>query len=297
MHETRQKIIVIVGPTASGKSALALWLAKKVSGEIISADSRQVYKGLDIGTGKLSKKEKQGVPHYLLDAASPKRVFTVNDFKKKGERAIQKIIRNKKNPIICGGTGFYIQALIDDMTLPNVSPNKKLRERLGNRPVIELYTMLKRLDPTRAKTIDQKNKRRLIRAIEIIQSLGKVPPFLQKRKFDTLFIGLYAKDIKKNIKERLFKRMRQGLISEGIRLHKKGLSYKRMENLGLEYKYLSCLIQNKISKTGFVRDLERAINQYAKRQMTWFKKDKRINWFFPDEKKKILELVRNFYGS
>ena len=126
----KQKIIIILGPTATGKSDLAVRLAKKFGGEVISADSRQVYKGLDIGTGKITKKEMAGVPHHLLDVAHPKKVFTVSDYKKLAERACKKIWDGGKIPILCGGTGFYIQAVADNIVLPEVPPNKKLRAQL-----------------------------------------------------------------------------------------------------------------------------------------------------------------------
>src|SRR3972149_9041812 len=124
----KKRILVIVGPTATGKSEVAVFLAKKFDGEVISADSRQVYKGLDIGTGKITKREMSGVPHHLLDVANPKRVFTVSEYKKLGEKALQNIWWRGKLPIICGGTGFYIQALVDGIILPEVPPNKKLRK-------------------------------------------------------------------------------------------------------------------------------------------------------------------------
>src|SRR3990167_3851819 len=170
-----RKIIVILGPTASGKSALAVKLAKKFNGEVISADSRQVYKGLNIGTGKITRKEMGGVPHYCLDVVSPKKIFTVADFKKCAEKAIEKIFAKNKTPIIVGGTGLYIQAVVDNITLPEVKPNWKLRKELEKKTTEEMFKMLKKLDPERAKTIDAKNPRRLIRAIKTAEALGKAP--------------------------------------------------------------------------------------------------------------------------
>src|SRR3989344_9637740 len=165
MKESR--IIVIVGPNASGKSELGVKLAKKMNGEIISADSRQVYKGLDIGSGKITKKEMRGVRHHWLSVADPKKVFTALDFKKIAERAIYDIISRNKVPIIVGGTGFYIDAALGRVKLGGVSPNLKLRKKLGGKSATELLKILKKLDSKRAKTIEQKNPRRLIRAIEI----------------------------------------------------------------------------------------------------------------------------------
>src|SRR3989338_8024568 len=170
-----RKIIVILGPTASGKSALGVKLAKKINGEIISADSRQVYKGLDIGSGKITKKEMRGVPHHCIDIVSPKKIFTVVDFKKCADKAIEKNFAKNKTPIIVGGTGLYIQAIVDNIVLPEVKPNWKLRKELEKKTTEEMFKMLKKLDPERAKNIDAKNPRRLIRAIEIAKSLGKMP--------------------------------------------------------------------------------------------------------------------------
>src|SRR3989344_4057410 len=164
------KIVVVVGPNASGKSEFAVRLAKKINGEIISADSRQVYKGLDIGSGKITKKEMGGVPHHCLSVANPKKIFTALNFKKCAQKAIAAIYHSGKTPIIVGGTGFYIDAALGRIKLGGVPPNLKLRKKLANKSPAELLKMLKKLDPARAKTIEQKNPRRLIRAIEILKA-------------------------------------------------------------------------------------------------------------------------------
>ena len=173
--EFKRKIIVILGPTASGKSALAVKIAKKINGEIISADSRQVYKGLDIGSGKITKKEMGGISHYCLDIVSRKKIFTVVDFKKCADKAIEEIFAKNKTPIIVGGTGLYIQAIVDNIVLPKVKPDWKLRKELEKKTTEEMFAMLKKLDPKRAKNIDAKNPRRLIRAIKISKTLIKIP--------------------------------------------------------------------------------------------------------------------------
>ena len=158
-----KKILVIVGPTASGKSDLAVKLAKKLNGEVISADSRQVYKGLDIGTGKISRKEMRGVPHHMLDVADPRKQFSVDLYKKMAEEELRYIDERGKLPIIVGGTGFYIDAVAGGVVLPDVPPNKKLRAILGKKSNAALFKMLKKRDPKRAKMIDANNKVRLIR--------------------------------------------------------------------------------------------------------------------------------------
>ena len=279
------KVIAIVGPTASGKSSLGVWLAHRLGGEIISADSRQVYKGLDIGTGKVTKKEMAGIPHHLLDVASPKKQFTVDDFVQLAKKAHSNILQNDRTTIVVGGTGLYVDMLLGRMAYPNVPPNLKLREQLERRTTGQLFAKLKKLDPRRAANIEPNHKRRLIRAIEIAKAVGKSPSKSQitnltNNKYDVLWIGLKTEDekLKQNIRMRLFARIRTGMIAEAKRLHAGGLSYKRMEALGLEYRYLSLLLQNKINKKEFETQLERAIWQYAKRQMRWFKRNKDIRW-------------------
>jgi tRNA dimethylallyltransferase len=314
------KIIAIVGPTASGKTSLGIFLAKKFKGEVISADSRQVYRGLDIGTGKVTKKEMAGVPHHLLDVVSPKKVFTADNFVQLGTKAIEKIIKNNHVPVIVGGTGFYIDALLGRMTLANVPPNPKLRAKLKKKSATQLFAMLKKLDSERAKNIDSKNPVRLIRAIEIATELSKknseggssarlargsskfsaenlsTPDRLLFTK-EILWLGINPgkEKLQKNIHDRLLARMKLGMVAEARRLHTQGLSYARMEALGLEYRSLARLLQNNITKEDFLVELERAINQYAKRQMTWFKRNKEIHWV--KTKPEALRLAKEFLKS
>ena len=291
------KILVILGPTATGKSDLAVRLAKKYSGEIISADSRQVYKGLDIGTGKITKKEMSGIPHYMLDVTTTKKVFTVSDWKKKIDKLIPEIISHGKIPIICGGTGFYIQSVVDGIVLPEVPPNKTLRKKLGKKSLLELNKILKKLDPKRAKNIDKDNPTRLIRAIEIAKYLGLVPEIKkQKSKYEFLQIGLRLpeKELKIKIDKRVLLRMKKGIVREARELHKRGLSFKRMRGLGLEYRYLADYIDSKFSKKEFIKKLDKEIWNYTKRQMTWFKRDKRIKWFRPKQTKEIHREIDSF---
>lgn len=292
----KPKILVILGPTASGKSDLAVNLARKFNGEIISADSRQVYKGMNIGTGKITKKEMLGVPHHLLDIENPKKIFTVSKFKELAKEKIEEIFKKGKLPIICGGTGFYIQAIVDNISLPEVPPNYKLRKELEKKSTIELFETLKKLDPKRANDVDNKNPHRLIRAIEIAKSLGKVPELKKDERYQTLQIGIETEDktLKEKIEKRLIARIKKGMISEAKKLHLKGLSWKRMEELGLEYKYLSYFLQNRITKEEMVSQLSSAIWQYAKRQKTWFKRDKRIHWFELKNQKNIEGEIKEF---
>lgn len=293
------KIVVVLGPTASGKSDLAVTLARKFNGEVISADSRQVYKGLDIGTGKITEKEMRGVPHYLLDVANPKRQFSVVEYQELGRKAIADILSRGKLPIICGGTGFYIDALVHDYALPSVLPNVKLRAKLEKLSTDALFGKLKKLDPRRAKGIDPHNRRRLVRALEITLSTGKPNPTAaqaqqKKTRYDALKMGISFPNetLRARIEKRLLARIAQGMIREARRLHASGLSWKRMEDLGLEYRYLSRYLRGLISKEELAQKLSTEIWHYAKRQMTWFKRDKDIQWI--TDTKKAERITRAF---
>ena len=293
------KILVIVGPTAGGKSDLAVLLAKDLNGEIISADSRQVYRGLDIGSGKITKKEMQKIPHHLLDVSSPKRSFSVAQYKTQANRAIKGIISRGKVPIICGGTGFYIQAVVDGLMLPEVKADKALRKKLSKMSSGELCALIAKKDPFRAEHIDAKNKVRLIRALEIIMSLGKVPPLTKELLYEPLFLGLEVPQpkLRERIHIRLHKRMQQGMLKEVVRLHEEGVSYKRMEALGLEYRFLARFLQKKLTKKEMLNNLETAIVQYAKRQYTWFRRDKRVHWLAFTDTRVAITLAKNFLSS
>ena len=276
------KLIVILGPTASGKSDWAIKLAQKFGGEIISADSRQVYRGMDIGAGKITKKEMKCIPHYLLSIASPKRRFTVVQYQKLAQKEVQRIFKKNKIPFLVGGSGFYIQSIIDGISIPKVKPDWQLRKILEKEGTDSLFKMLKRLDLRRAKNIDKKNRRRLIRALEIsiktkktIAPLSKSPP-----RFDILIIGVKKspQELKKLIKKRLLKRLKIGMLTEAKRLKKSGVSWKKLEDFGLEYKYLALYLQKKLDFQQMVVRLQKEIEHFAKRQLTWFKRDKRIHW-------------------
>lgn len=297
MKNTKNKIVVILGQTATGKSGLAVRLAKKFKGEVISADSRQVYKGLDIGTGKITKEEMQGVHHWLLDVANPKDSFSVVQFQELAKAKIKTIFKRSKLPIICGGTGFYIDSIVNNTVLPEVPPNNKLRVELDKKTTEELALILKGLDEDRYNSIDINNKVRLIRAIEIVKAIGKVPKILNKEsEYNFLKIGLVLGDeeLKSKITKRLKYRIKAGMIEEAERLHKKGLSYERMRELGLEYRYLADFLESKINKKEMIQKLEIEIWRYAKRQATWFKRDKNIKWFHPKKVKEIEKIINSF---
>lgn len=299
---SNNKVIVILGQTATGKSDFAVEIAKIISGEIISADSRQVYKGMNIGTGKITKKEMRGVPHYLLDVIYPKKVFSVSLFQKEANKKIKEIIKKNGIPIVCGGTGLYIESIINGNIFPEVPPNKKLREVLVSKTKEELFEILKKLDNGRAENIDKNNPVRLIRAIEIAQALGNVPTPKQGLgvNFDVLKIGLALPDeiLKKRIKNRLLSRIKKGMIKEVKNLHdKEKVSWKRLESFGLEYRHVAYFLQGNITKEEMIEKLNTEIWHYAKRQKTWFKRDKNIIWINPTKNKDkglALKEVRKF---
>jgi tRNA dimethylallyltransferase len=303
MAKPKPKLIVILGPNASGKTGLSIELAKLIKpgfmgykgAEIISADSRQIYKGLDLGTGKITEKEMSGIPHHLLNVALPKKVFTVADYQKLGNLAIRKIIDQDKLPIICGGTGLYIDSLIYNYSFPAVEPDLDLRCELEKKTTETLLKELQKKDPRRTKNIDSKNRRRLIRALEIVIKSGKPISKLNKHpSYDFLKIGIARspEELKERIIKRLDERLSQGMVAEVKSLHDKRLPWKRMEELGLEYRYLSRYLRGKIDYEDMKTGLQKEIIRYAKRQMTWFKKDSAIHWV--TNKKTAAELVKSF---
>lgn len=330
-----KKFIVIVGPTASGKTKLAVELAREFEGEIVSADSRQVYRGMDIGTGKDLKEyivaRSQApsglatIPYHLINIVSPRTNFTLAQYQKLAYRAIEDILRRGKVPILVGGTGLYVQAVVDGYVLPHASPNPKLRAQLAKLSLTALCAQLKKLDPVTHRVIDKHNRRRLERAIEICMATG-VPLSKQREKqappYDVFMLGLVPsrKVLDRRIDARLKERLGQGMIEEVARLHKQGVSWRRLESFGLEYRYISRYLRSmlKMDTSGkkhaklydrkkvrgfdkfekgveykkMARELGRAIKDFSRRQMTWFKRDKRIAWI--SNKSEAVKLVRKF---
>jgi tRNA dimethylallyltransferase len=295
-RQNLSKIIVILGPTASGKSDVAIKLAKKFDGEIISADSRQIYKHANLTTGKVTPSEQKKAKHWMIDILNTNSTFSAEQFQRKVQKIIDAILKRRKLPIICGGTGFWIKAIVDNIDFPQVKPDWKLRKRLNNFSTKKLFSMLKKIDARRAGDIDSKNKVRLIRALEICKKLGKVPqikPLSNNYEFLQVGISIPREKLNARIQIRLRKRLRQGMIREVEILHRKyGVSWKRLESLGLEFRFIAYYLQDKISQEEMETKLFQEIKNYAKRQITWFQRDSRIKWL--KNYSQIEKLAKNF---
>ncbi len=275
--ELPKPLIAIIGPTACGKTALSIRLAQRFGGTVISADSRQVYRGMKLGTGKVTKREMNGVPHELLDVADPKRQFTVVDF----QRRVARVMRTAKTPFwLVGGSPLYVDAIVYEQHFPIVKPNATLRKKLEGWSTPRLIRELQKLDPMRAQTIDQKNRRRLIRALEIVKSTGRPIPQLERRDTNALILGINLPRnlLYRRINVRLDARLRLGMITEVRRLHEAGVSWKRLESFGLEYRFIARFLQGQITKSEMISQLQGAIHAFARRQMTWWKRDPNIRW-------------------
>lgn len=298
---TLPKLIVILGPTASGKTSLSLKLAKKFKGEIVNADSRQIYREMNIGTGKVV--DKKGVRHYLLDVVNPDQEFTLADYKKKTVAAIRDILKRGKVPFLVGGTGLYIQSVVDNLEIPAVPPNKKLRaqfEREIKKPgaLAKWYKKLLKLDPGAARVVDAKNPRRIIRALEVCLATGQ--PFSKLREkgeplFDVLQIGidLPRKKLYENIDGRVEQMINDGLVSETKKLLKK-YSPNLPSMSGIGYKEIGEYLCGDYGLAEAIQKIKYRTHAYARRQMTWFRRDKRIKWIknYKEAENKIKKWLR-----
>ena len=293
MKKISKKLIVVLGPTATGKTKLAVFLASKFNGEIISADSRQVFRGMDIGTGKdlndyiIKQKGKSvKIPHHLIDVVSPKTEFNVAKYQKLAYSAIEDILRRNKLPILVGGTGLYLDAVIYGYDFANQSTKKELdivREKLNKLTLKQLLKKLEKVDPETFKVIDQNNRRRVQRALEIYYQTGQRKSELNIRKkpdYEVLILGVKfpLEEIYQKIGKRLRERIAEGMIEEVKKLHDRGVSWKRLEDFGLEYRYVSRYLRGVINKEEMLEQLEREIRRFSKRQLTWFKRNSDINW-------------------
>jgi len=307
-----QPLIVILGPTASGKTTLGIELARKFNGEIISADSRQVYQGLDLGSAKVENiKPKQrtyfqrkmgyclaqNVPHWLIDVIDLKKeIFSAGEFRKMADKVIADIAKRKKLPFLVGGSMLYIDAVVSGFSFaPPVSA--KIRKDLAKKETDELKKMLFQLDPYAYKKIDLKNRRRIERALEVKIATGKsILEFQKKRKkYGTLKLGIHLprKKLYRQIDKRVDERMGQGMLEEVKELLNKGVSAQKLISLGLEYRYLTQYLIGEIPDLEeAVRALKGAIHRFVRRQLTWWRKDKEIIWI--KNKREAVGEIRNF---
>lgn len=290
-------LVVVLGPTASGKSSLGILLAQTFDGEIVSADSRQVYRGLDIGSAKVTPEERALVPHHLLDVADPGEIYTVSHFQQDAIAAINDILARGKLPFLVGGSPHYIQSVVDHLDIPRIPPQPELRAQLETRPLPDLLAQLEQLDPQSAAEIDRQNPRRVIRALEVCLVSGK--PFSALRGkanplYRPLLLGicwpretLYAR-----IDARVDERMDQGMVQEVRALLARGISHERLDSLGLEYRYISRLLRGEFANEAeMTQRLKYAIHDFTRRQLTWFRKEKRIVWLQGMDEDRAIEAV------
>ena len=302
---SKPKILVILGPTASGKTKLGVDLARKFKGEIISADSRQVFRGMDIGTGKDLEeygKGKSKVKYHLIDVAGPKRDFDLAKYQKLAFKAIEDVLKRKKLPIIVGGSGLYLQAIIDNYDLSFSKANRKKRDEFEKLGVKELFKRLEKLKPEFAKKInnsDKNNARRLARYLEIVENGGAIDKRLES-PYEFLILGLdFSNEIlRSRVSYRLLKRFEEGMVAEVKGLKENGLSNERLESFGLEYRYINRHLNGELSYPEMVYELEIASYRFAKRQKTWFKRFEKqggkINWL--SDKIDLDKLIKGFLG-
>ena len=271
----KKKVLVIVGPTASGKSSLAIELAKKYNGEVISCDSRQVYKGLEIFSGAVTQDTSDGVKHHLVSFLNPGEIYSADLFVKQAVPIIDMLHAENKLPIVAGGTGFWAQALMFEKNFPAVEPNYEFRETLEEFSTEELFIKLETVDPRRAGLADPHNRKRIVRALEIIEVIGHVPAIRDVTRKGYSFVFVYLKpektDLDLRITQNVTQRMAQGMLRESKKALE-GLSRTQVEELGLGFKHLHDLSEGTISEAEFVDEMTREEIRYAKRQKTFFNK-------------------------
>jgi len=277
----KQKVLAVVGPTASGKTSLAITMAEEFNGEVISADSRQVYKGLDEGTAKVTQAEMQGVPHHLISICDIDTTYTATDFARDAAEAIEDISARGKLPIIAGGTFFYLDQLRGGFAAAPVAPNPTLRNELETLSTEALLLELESKDPRRAADIDPHNRRRLIRSLEIVAALGAVPPPTKSDSlYDFLIIGLERgkEELRSRFAVRAKEWLRGPFETEVRHLLDSGVSRERLHEIGFEYQLMLEYIDGTLTDDAFIQKCIEKNWQYAKRQMTWLKKDLAIQW-------------------
>lgn len=319
------KLLVILGPTSTGKTDLALWLAKRFSGELVSCDSRQVYTGLDIGTGKRPSELKiknlklkiekgdgwwniDGIKVWMYDVVDFKKQYTVADYVEDANQVIDRIISRSNLPIIVGGTGLYLKALLEGLPNLEIPLDEKLRKKLEKLSKEELQEKLQKVSPDRWNKLnesDRQNPRRLIRAIEIVTNSKPRLPIgqVKAQNYSILKIGLNAprEILYQRADERVEVRIKAGMVGEAMRLYKNGLSLERMRRLGLEYGVIAEFFEgNTKTMEEFVEILKYKIHGFIRRQLTWFKKERKINWIDITDKNylvKVENLITKWYDN
>ena len=301
----KDNLFILIGPTAIGKTAVSIELAKSLNGEIISADSMQIYKYMDIGTAKITPEEMEGIPHHLIDIVYPDEEFTVADYKSQAEKIIADINSRNKLPIVVGGTGLYVNSLVYDLNFTQVPPNEEIRERLeyladkyGNE---DIHKMLEKIDKMSFDRIHVMDRKRIIRAIEIYEVTGKPMSEQGKNfrkqtdKYNLVMVGLNMdrEKLYEKINLRVDKMIEEGLIEEVSKLLKLGYNKDLVSMQGIGYKEIIWYLEGDISLEESIELIKKASRNYAKRQLTWFRRDKRIKWFYVDEYSNMAHLVKH----
>ena len=286
------KLAAIVGPTAVGKTQIAIEVAKRLNAEIISCDSMQIYRGLNIGTAKASLEEQNGIVHHLIDVVEPDEDYSVARFQEQAKNIIQELNQKKRLPLLVGGTGLYYQALVDDYTFYPLESHQKIRRQWNNlikeKGLDYAYNYLQSIDPGYAATISPNDQKRIVRAIEVYQLTGQPFSALQTKSQHTYrlaVVGLYLEreQLYQRINLRVEQMLDSGLIKEVTLLRDKGynLNHNSMQALG--YKQVFSYLEGFLSKEEMIDEIKRETRRYAKRQLTWFRKDPRIHWINPGE--------------
>ena len=286
----KPKVIVIVGPTASGKTALSIELAKRINGEIVSCDSMQIYKDMDIGSAKPTLEEMQGIKHYMIDVVKPNERFSVAEYKKQAEKAIEEILSKGKTPIVIGGTGLYADSLIYSIEYPEIEFDQNYRNKLEKKAntqegLIELYNEAKRIDEEAIKKISENDKKRIIRILEIFHSTEKTKTQLEiesrrnevKYDYRVFAIDMNREILYDRINKRVDIMIENGLIQEVKNLLNKYESFPTAMQ-GLGYKEVVEYLDGKLTKEEMIEKIKQETRRYAKRQLTWFRKNKQTIW-------------------
>lgn len=295
------KIIAIVGPTGVGKTALSIALAKELNGEIISCDSMQVYKKMDIGTAKVTENEKEGIIHYLVDDQTYDEPYNVKIFQEKCRYYIHKIIEKGKTPILCGGTGLYLKAALYDYTFEEEHVDEEYLKKLEQKSNEELFGLLQTIDEKTAKTIHINNRKRLIRALQIAHS-GEIKSEREAKQqhkplYDIYFVGLDAPRpiLHERINQRVEKMFKEGLVQEVESLFSEPETWEYTSFQGIGYKEFKEYFENKMTLVQVKEKIKTHSRQYAKRQITWFKNQMPVHWYSIENKKGIIQEVKDWY--